>query len=86
MVNKKQLKVSFGLAMISLVIKIMYDLLQPQAMSSQFINTINIIGARGYWYLPVLVTLWYIIAFTFAFYLFFRILNAIIHILIRRLK
>ncbi|CAH0417667.1 hypothetical protein [Periweissella ghanensis] len=84
MINKNQLKVSFLLAMICLLVKVCMDNLDKGSMASKFIQTINIIGASGYWYLPIIVGGWFVIVFTFGFYIFFRVLNAIVHALYRR--
>ena len=84
MINKNQFKVSFFLAMVCLFVKVIFDSLDQGSMASKFIQTINVIGASGYWYLPIIVGGWFVMMFTFAFYIFFRIINAIVHRLYRR--
>ncbi|MCM0599045.1 hypothetical protein [Periweissella fabalis] len=84
MINKNQLKVSFLLAMVCLVIKVFINNFDHTSMTSKFIQTINVLGASGYWFLPIIVGVWLIVMFTFGFYIFFRILNAIVHALYRR--
>lgn len=84
MINKNQLKASFLLAMMCLVIKIIFDVLDHNSMGSKFMTTINLLGASGFWYMPILVGVWYVFAFTFSFYLFFRILNLIVHFVLHK--
>lgn len=70
MINKSQMRVSFILAMICLTIKFGWNMLDSSSMANKFITTINMLGASGYWYLPLLVAGWYMMTFTFCFYFF----------------
>lgn len=84
MINKRQMQISFILAMLCLTIKFFWNMLDSTSMANKFIATINMLGASGYWYVPLLVAGWYIIVFTGCFYLFFRLLNTVVRFLRRR--
>lgn len=83
MINKKQLKASFSLSMLCLMTKLLLNVIDSNSMSSKFMQTINILGASGYWYLPIMVGMWYVLSFTATFYLLFRIINMLLHFVYR---
>ncbi|WP_281164748.1 hypothetical protein [Liquorilactobacillus sicerae] len=74
MINLNQLKISFDLAWLLIIVKLIYAVYQKQQVLTLF-STGWLLVNSGNWLIVFLLIIWYLSWITLTFYLFFRILN-----------
>ncbi|AUJ32485.1 hypothetical protein CRI83_03080 [Liquorilactobacillus nagelii] len=78
MINSKQLKISFWLAIIIVLVKIIKVLYFKTAWATSLFQSSFLMLQTGNWLLLLVLLLWYLIFLTLIFYLIFRIINFLI--------
>ena len=81
MINRKQFKASFYLALLFSLIRLFLALITSGTTVNENLQALTLFFYTNVWFVPIILLLGYILVVTCSIYLIFRILNYIINFL-----